>query len=302
MIRVEEVTPAHKSERLWKYQANETDVRVHRRGGAGEEVSLNDRVRERATERMTRSHLAGSDFVLGTMRTTASHTIGIPHFAELLRQVPADAPAEQYRDAVIKGNVLGRPTQAGRQRSFRHLRELYFLDPARREFTALRYFWDIDASSRPLLSGLLAFTRDEVLRASFAAIADLPAGSNVTSAELTAAVAEKFGNEMSESTLGKTGRNTGACWTQTGHLAGRTKKVRMEVEPRPEVIAYAAYLGHLAGGRGLGVLENPWSQILGLAPGRSLEALRDAHTQGLLDLLVAGNVVDVSFPALGGGA
>ena len=160
--------------------------------------------------------------------------------------------------------------------------------------------WDIEPAAQPLLAGLLAFTRDEVLRASFAAVADLPVGSGVTSADLTAAVAAQFGNEMSESTLGKTGRNTGACWTQTGHLAGRAKKVRAEVEARPVAIAYAAYLGHLAGGRGLGVLDNPWSRILGLAPGRTLEALRDAHTQGLLDLLVAGNVVDVSFPTFGG--
>lgn len=249
---------------------------------------------------MEGSHITESDFVLGTLRTTASHTIGIPHLVELLREVPSNAPAEQYRQAVVEGNVLGRPTQAGRQRSFRHLRELYLLDPVRPEFTALRHFWDIDPLSRPLLAGLLAFTRDEVLRASFAAIADLPAGSSVTSADFTAAVAAQFGNEMSESTLGKTGRNTGACWTQTGHLAGRAKKVRTEVEARPVAIAYAAYLGHLAGGRGLGVLDNPWSQILGLAPGRTLEALRDAHTQGLLDLLVAGNVVDVSFPTFGG--
>ena len=64
--------------------------------------------------------------------------------------------------------------------------------------------------------------------------------------------------------------------------------MRFDVLPLPE---------HLAS---LGVLENPWSRILGLAPGRTLEALRDAHTQGLLDLLVAGNVVDVSFPTFGG--
>lgn len=251
---------------------------------------------------MTRSFNTASGFRLGRLRTTASHTIGIPHLVELLREVPSDAPAEEYRHAVVEGNVLGRPTLAGRQRSFRHLRELYLLDPGRQEFTALRRFWDIDPASHRLLAGLLAFTRDEVLRASFAAIANLPVGSGVTSADLTAAVAAKFGNEMSESTLGKTGRNTGACWTQTGHLAGRAKKVRSEVDARPVAIAYAAYLGHLAGGRGLGVLDNSWSQILGLAPGRSLEALRDAHTQGLLDLLVAGNVVDVAFPALGGRA
>lgn len=249
---------------------------------------------------MTSSHVAGSDFTLATLRTTASHTIGIPHLVELLREVQSDASADQYRQAVVEDNILGRPTLAGRQRSFRHLRELYFLDPGRVEFAALRSLWDIDPAAQPLLAGLLAFTRDEVLRASFAAVADLPVGSGVTSADLTAAVAAQFGNEMSESTLGKTGRNTGACWTQTGHLAGRAKKVRTEVEARPVAIAYAAYLGHLAGGRGLGVLDNPWSQILGLAPGRTLEALRDAHTEGLLDLLVAGNVVDVSFPTLGG--
>ena len=249
---------------------------------------------------MTKSRIAQSDFALGTLRTTASHTIGIPHLVELVREVPSDASADQYRQAVVEDNILGRPTLAGRQRSFRHLRELYFLDPGRVEFAALRSLWDIDPAAQPLLAGLLAFTRDEVLRASFAAVADLPVGSGVTSADLTAAVAAQFGNEMSESTLGKTGRNTGACWTQTGHLAGRAKKVRTEVEARPVAIAYAAYLGHLAGGRGLGVLDNPWSQILGLAPGRTLEALRDAHTQGLLDLLVAGNVVDVSFPTFGG--
>lgn len=249
---------------------------------------------------MTNSRTPQSDFALGTLRTTASHTIGIPHLVELLRAVPSHAATDKYREAVVEGNVLGRPTLSGRQRSFRHLRELYFLDPARPEFEALRHFWDIDPSSHSLLAGLLAFTRDEVLRASFAAIADLPVGSGVTSAEFTAAVAARFGNEMSESTLGKTGRNTGACWTQTGHLAGRSKKVRLEVDAGPVAIAYAAYLGHLAGGRGLGVLDNPWSQILGLAPGRRLEVLRDAHSQGLLDLLVAGNVVDVSFPSLGG--
>ena len=251
---------------------------------------------------MVASPNAGQGFILGTLRTTASHTIGVPHLVELLREVPSDAPAEQYRAAIVDENVLGRPTQTGRKRSYRHLRELYFLDPTRPEFVALRQFWEIDPLSRPLLAGLLAFTRDEILRASFAAIADLPAGSSVTSADLTAAVAYEFGDEMSESTLGKTGRNTGACWTQTGHLTGRTKKVRTSVTAYPAAIAYAAYLGYLAGGRGLAVLDNPWSQILEITPGRSLEALRDAHMQGLLDLLVAGNVVDVSFPMLGGAA
>lgn len=97
---------------------------------------------------MTKSDAAEGVLVLGSLRTTASHTIGVPHLAELMRAVSADAPLEQYRDAVVEQNTLGRPSHAGRLRSFRHLRELYFLDPARPEFAALRRLWDVDAAAR----------------------------------------------------------------------------------------------------------------------------------------------------------
>jgi len=249
---------------------------------------------------MSASDAQEDHFALGSLRTTASHTIGIPHFVELLRAVPADASHETYRSAVVEDNLLGRPTQAGRARSFRHLRELYFLDPSRSEFAALRRLWDVDSDAQPLIAGILAFTRDGILRASFAAIQQTLPGGVVTSEDLTKAVAVAYGVDLSESTLGKTGRNTGACWTQTGHLVGRTKKVRQSIEAFPAAVAYAAYLGHLAGKRGAGVLDTPWAALLDLAPGAALDALRRAHTQGLIDLLVAGNVVDVSFPMIDG--
>ena len=175
---------------------------------------------------MTLSNTQESRFVLGSLHTTASHTIGVPHLVELLRVVPSDAPHERYREAVVDDNVLGRPTQAGRQRTFRHLRELYFLDPAQREYAALRRLWDVDPEARPLLAGILAFTRDGILRASFSAIKEAPVGTIVSSADLTKAVAAVYGGGLSNATLGKTGRNTGACWTQTGHLVGRSKKIR----------------------------------------------------------------------------
>lgn len=239
-------------------------------------------------------------FTLGSLRTTASHTIGVPHLVELLRAVPPDASHERYREAVVDDNLLGRPTQVGRQRSFRHLRELYLLDPSRREFAALRRLWDVDAEAQPLIAGILAFTRDGILRASFSAVQRVAAGGIITSDDLTKAVAAVYGSDLSESTLGKTGRNTGASWTQTGHLAGRTKKVRQSIESFPAAVAYAAYLGHLAGNRGAGVLDTPWAALLEVSPGNALDALRRAHTQGLIDLLVAGNVVDVSFPMIDG--
>ena len=44
---------------------------------------------------MTKSDAVERRFALGSLRTTASHTIGIPHLAELLRAVPAAAGVEQ---------------------------------------------------------------------------------------------------------------------------------------------------------------------------------------------------------------
>lgn len=249
---------------------------------------------------MTITNAQTGDFALGSLRTTASHTIGVPHLIELLRAVPADASQQRYREAVVDDNLLGRPTQAGRLRSFRHLRELYFLDPSRREFAALRRLWDVDPDAKPLIAGILAYTRDGILRASFSAVQQVPPGGIITSDDLTKAVTVVYGADLSESTLGKTGRNTGACWTQTGHLVGRTRKVRQSIEPFPAAVAYAAYLGHLAGNRGNGVLDTPWAALLDVPSGAALDALRSAHTQGLIDLLVAGNVVDISFPMIDG--
>lgn len=249
---------------------------------------------------MTASDAQPGGFTLGSLRTTASHTIGVPHLVELLRALPADASHERYREAVVDDNVLGRPTQTGRRRSFRHLRELYLLDPARPEFAALRRLWDFDPAAQPLIAGVLAVTRDGILRASFQAIQQAPPRAVITSEDLTKAVAAVHSAGLSDSTLGKIGRNTAACWTQTGHLAGRTRKVRCTVEAAPPAVAYAAYLGHLAGIRGAGILGTPWAALLDLPADWTLGALRQAHTQGLLDLMVAGNVVDVAFGFLDG--
>lgn len=249
---------------------------------------------------MAHSETPTPPFGVRSFRTTASHTIGVPHLIDLLRAVPADASEAQYREAVVDQNVLGRPTHAGRQRSFRHLRELYLLDPAHLEFAALRHLWDLEPSARPLLAGILAFTRDGLLRASFSAVAAAVPGDAVTSADLSRAAAIEQGTGLSEATLGKVGRNTGACWTQTGHLHGRARKVRTHVEAAPAAIAYAAYLGHAAGRRGLDVLATPWAALLDVAPQEHLVALRRAHQRGLLDLQVAGNVVEVGFSLLDG--
>lgn len=242
---------------------------------------------------------AGAPY-LGSLRTTASHTIGVSHLIELLDVTPMDATFEHYRCAVVEDNVLGRASHAGRLRTFRHLRELYHLDPAHPEFRALRVLWTVDPSARPLIAGLLAFTRDELFRASWPAISRTLPEAVVTSLDVSNAVAETYAGGLSTATLGKIGRNIGSCWTQTGHLTGRSRKIRTSVEATPAAIAFVAYLGYLSGGRALRVLDNPWSPLLDLGEQQPLDALRHAHDAGLVDLQVAGHVVEVGFSFIEG--
>ena len=78
---------------------------------------------------MTHSDAQESRFALGSLRTTASHTIGVPHLVELFGWCRRTRPMSATARRSSTTTCSGRPTQAGRQRSFRHLRELYFLDP-----------------------------------------------------------------------------------------------------------------------------------------------------------------------------
>lgn len=233
-----------------------------------------------------------------SLRTSASHTIGIPHLTELLESAATAASAEDYRVAVIDLNVLGRPTGAGRARTFRHLRELYLLDPERQEFRVLRHLWNLVPAERPLLAALLAFTRDETLRATWPAVAAATPGALVGSADLAAAAATVLGDHLSDATLAKIGRNSGASWTQTGHLLGRANKVRLTLSPGPSAVAYATYLAHTAGRRGAELLDTPWLALLDTPPSRARDALLSAHAAGLLTVRTSGNVLDVDLTPL----
>lgn len=242
------------------------------------------------------------ELMLGSVRTTTSHTIGVPHLLELLRSLPESATQNDYRAAVVDDNLLGRPTHAGRLRTFRHLRELYRLDGAWEPFHALRRLWGSDDSAGPLLAALLAFTQDETLRSTWPAVARAGAGERVTSADLTEAATTALPAGLSTTTLEKIGRNTGACWTQSGHLVGRVVKVRQPVHATAAAVAYAAYLGHLSGARGARILDTPWAPLLDIEVHAHLAALKGAHDAGLLDLQAAGHVVEVGFSFLTDGA
>ena len=239
------------------------------------------------------------------MRTTTSNTIGLGHLRDLLREVPEGADLSGYASAIVEENVLGRPSAAGRKRTLRHLRELYLLDPARPEFLVLRRLWDADPTAQPLLACLLAFTRDELLRDSFVAVREASLGSVVTSIDLAAATGAASGSGLSPATLAKVGRNTGSCWTQTGHLTGHAVKRRTTAIATPASVAYAVFLGYLCGLRGFLLLDTPWTALLDVDAKRLRSLIDDAARAGFLSVRSAGQVLDIDVgPLLGdaGGA
>lgn len=224
-----------------------------------------------------------------------SHTVAVELLTWLLAAVPASGSRADYLSAAIEANVLGRSTLEGRRRAVRYLRELYLLDPSRILFRSLRDLWDEDPSARPLLAGLSAYARDPVFRASAGAVLPTVPGELVTSDDLTRAVLAVFPDAYNASTAGKIGRNTASSWTQTGHLAGRRRKVRRLVIATPASATYAMLLGHLEGARGQALYETLWAQFLD-ADRYDMERLADlAARRGYLEMKSAGGVVEIGF-------
>jgi len=64
---------------------------------------------------------------------------------------------------------------------------------------------------------------------------------------LADAVKEAYPGSYSVAVAHKIGRNAASTWTQSGHLAGRSNKIRVKAASTPHSVAYALYCAHLSG-------------------------------------------------------
>lgn len=225
-----------------------------------------------------------------------SRTMMLAELAAVLAGVSRGSAAADYREAILRRNVLGKTTDSTRQKSLRHLRELYALEEATPVFGLLRRLHALDASSLPLLALQVAWGRDPLLRATTPAIMDASAGDRVETACLAQAVEAAFPSQYSELNRNKIARNAASSWTQAGHLVGRAKKVRQRIKPAVVSVTLALFLGNLAGYHGAAVFSNPWCRLLDLSSDWARAMGFEAHRAGLLNLHAVGEVVDLSFP------
>jgi hypothetical protein len=225
-----------------------------------------------------------------------SRTMMLAELELVLTAVPAGSDAANYREAILQKNVLGKTTDSTRQKSLRHLRELYALDEANPLFGFLRKLHTIDTASLPLLALQVAWTRDPLLRATTQPIMDASEGDRVETASLARALEVEFQNQYSELNRNKIARNAASSWTQSGHLIGRANKTRQRIKPTLAAITMALFLGDIAGYQGPAIFSNPWCALLDLDSDRARAMGQEAHRAGLLNLRAMGEIVEVSFP------
>ena len=237
-------------------------------------------------------------FRSGDRGTHTSRTIMLDELSHLLAAAAGEKSREDYANAVMEHNCLGKRTAATRKLSLQRLTELYGLDGQLILFRVLRDLWDRHEGSRPLLAMLLALARDPLLRATATAVICTPNGHEFSRQSMKDALSEAVGDRLNEATLDKAVRNASSSWTQSGHLSGRGRKIRQKVDATPAATTYALLLGFAVGRRGRLLFETPWAAVLDTSPDDLIDAAVDAKRLGLLDLKQSGSMIDVSFPAL----
>jgi hypothetical protein len=236
-------------------------------------------------------------FRLGEKGTHSSRTVMLADLTAALVAVPASGTRNDYAQAVVEGNCLRKATTATRRLSLQRLCELYSLDSDVPIFRVMRQLWDGE-SSKQLLALLVALARDPLLMATAAVILPLAPGQEMPRKSMAMGLRAAVGERMSDPTLDKVIRNAASSWSQSGHLSGRTFKVRRKVQPTPRTIALALYLGVGAGFHGEDLLTCGWIKALDCSPSRALDLAVEAKRLGLLDLRVAGDVFDLGLERL----
>jgi hypothetical protein len=227
-----------------------------------------------------------------------SRTMMLAELQRLLAALPSDAAAEDYRAAILNDNALAKSSDSARQRSFRYLRELYALDPSDAAFRVLRRLWNSDDRAQPLLALSSALRRDASLRGTAVAVLDAPLGSVVSAGDLSAAVQDAYPGSYGDAVAHKIGRNAASTWTQSGHLAGRTRKVRTHAVPTPQSVAYALFCAYLDGRQGELLFEAVEARAQDRPTYALRELARDASRRGLIDYRAAAGVTEVRFHEL----
>ena len=216
----------------------------------------------------------------------------------LVRAMPVDIAASDFKRAIIDDNILEKPTLSSRKKSFSHLRELYGLDHSKALFRALWQLGHADLDSLPQLCLVCAYARDPLLRQSYELIRTLRPGEPLERSAMEQHLERSFPNRFSPAMKKSMAQNVDTTWTYGGHLEGRAHKTRRLPDPRPVSAAYAMFAGYLAGLRGEALLDSNFGSLVASNRSQLQAALALASAKGLLSIKQAAGIVEFDFSNL----
>ena len=234
-------------------------------------------------------------FVNEPVGTHTSRTLMFRELGAVMTATEESADSRALRDAAVNRNAVEKSSAAGRVKTFRHLRELYGMNPGLNVFLGLRRAWTGDASERPLIAALCALARDPIFRATASVVLAMGEGEEFDKKILAKEVAEDFPGHYSEGVTSRIARNVASSWTQSGHFVGRVNKRRIRANAGPVALAYALYLGHLTGLSGRRLFDTVWTSILDRPPSELESLAQRASRQGWIDYRASGGMVEVTF-------
>lgn len=216
----------------------------------------------------------------------------------LITTLPLNATPADFKSAILTDNILGKPTFTSRDKSYRHLVELYGLDPARILFRTLRKLAAEDLASLPLIAMTSTFCRDAQLRHSFSLIEQLKPGEILPRERMENQLEVGFPGRFSAAMKKSLAQNVNTTWTESGHLAGRAIKTRTLPKPRMAASIYAMLGGYLLGMRGEILVGSVFAKLVAADPSVIIAHLSTASARGLLRFRHAGGVMEIDFAPL----
>lgn len=223
-------------------------------------------------------------------RTMMSNELAI-----LLTNLPINAEPDEYREAIINENILGKKTLANRLYTAVYLAKHYTLSLENDFFRLLRFCYDQDANSFPLLACLYTVKRDSLFHFSSKLILESKSGASLDKTDFFNIIQSEYTNRYSESMMRSLSRNIASSWTQSGHLRGRVQKYRTTVNTSPISVLYALALGYLAGNRGYRLLDTVYMRLMDRNQAELEELLFQLSKLGLIDFHKTGNVMELRF-------
>jgi len=227
-----------------------------------------------------------------------SRSMMLPEITALVQAMPQEATPADYKAAILKDNILGKPTFSSRDKSLRHLVQLYGLDPQMALFRQLRKLATEDPASLPLMAMTCTFCRDAQLRQGFALIEKLKVGEVLSRERMEQHLEAGFPGRFSPAMKKSLAQNINTTWTVSGHLAGHSKKIRTLPMPRMAASVYAMFAGYLLGMRGEILLHSVFSRLVAADPTAIVAHLATGSARGWLRFRHAGGVTEIDYSAM----